>query len=170
VFLGRVKNKTKKERENIEEKNKKLNTLKADTDLKIGEVQKKKAELYERYVEGELPRNEYEDEKAKADNQIEGYNDAVKREEDKLQSVKEKVIPLEVQTLISQMDGYRSIKVLTQEVVKIYIDRLYVYSAERLDIRFRYQDEIKETARLFGIHTVLFKNLQATPILESEKK
>jgi len=77
---------------------------------------------------------------------------------------------IEVQSLISPMDGYCSIKALAQEVVTIYIDCLYVYSAERLDIRFRYQDEIKKTARLFGIHTALFKNLQATPILELEKK
>jgi len=170
TFFGRVKTKAKKERENIEEKNKKLNTLKADTDLRIGEAQKKKAELYERYAEGKLTREEYETEKVKADNQIEGYNDAVKREEEKLRTINLKEIPLDVQPLINQMDGYRSIKALTQEVVKIYIDCLYVYSAERLDIRFRYQDEIKKTARLFGIHTALFKNLQATPILESEKK
>jgi len=54
------------------------------------------------------------------------------------------------------MDSYRSLDCLTQEVVKLYIDCVYVYSIERLDIRFRYQDEIKETANAFGISVGLF--------------
>jgi len=156
LFLDKIKTKTEDEKAKTEKIKGRIEILKSDTDLKICKVQKKKTELYERYVEGELTLKEYKAEKARADKQIENYSDVVKKAEEKFQTIKVKEIPLEVQTLINQMDSYRSLDCLTQEVVKLYIDCVYVYSTERLDIRFRYQDEIKKTAKAFGISVELF--------------
>jgi len=156
-LLEKIRVKEEKERGKIEALNEETEAERAELNSKIETLQKEKALLYIKYIEKEISLKEYKAEKIRLDKQIATLGGNIEKLEEKRKGVRIKEIPLEVQTLIKQLKDFVGKKSLTNEMAKIYIDCVYVYSPEKFAVRFLYQNEINSTAVLFGIETKLFE-------------
>ena len=112
---------------------------------KIEAIKKEKLELYERYCSGELTKEEYLDEKAVLNKELER-----KEEEEKLAEKEVRDLPIKETSVASEAEAicriYRDEDKLTYEMAHAFVDRIIVFQDHRIEIVWRFKDIFSEYA------------------------
>ncbi len=126
-----------------------MNTAKARVEKEIkviqNKVQKLKAEeadIYIGYKEGKLPQKEYVDFKMKQVEylqELEKGAEELKRKQKEIDKVQEKYLKA-IRSLLKMKNGEN----LTMELVDALIEKIYVYPGKRIEVQFRYVNEMLE--------------------------
>lgn len=118
-----------------------------DTQMKtlhkeIQKYEELKANLYQDMVDKIISREEYRELKQNFSKKIENAKVSMKGLEEK----KKRMLSNEMRTQqwVTEFKQYRNIKSLDRKTVVMLIDRIVVYSTDRIEIHFNYEDEITE--------------------------
>lgn len=103
---------------------------------KMQGLKDKNFSLYERYAKGEINVDQFMQEKENNNKLIETY----KAELQAYQST-ETTLPDEKPCSLNLLEGKENLTDLTKELVRQLIDAIYVYSSNRIEIVFKFQDE-----------------------------
>lgn len=133
-----------KERYGVKGVQKQINTLAAE----IERYQELKTRLYQDMQDGVIGRDEFKEINERFTQKINAAKDSRRRLEAKLEALlKEEA---ELQPWIEEFKTYRNIEHLERKIVISLIDHIDVYGKDKLEIHFRFEDEIRE----------LFKSLE----------
>ena len=124
------------------ERAKKSAKLAASLDKLKGELKKYrhlKAELYPDFKAGLIERSEYEMFRTKYDISIADIEEKIKQTQEKIIEIEQGISP--ENAFIKAFREQKSIPELTREVVSIFIENIYVYEDERIEIVMKYKDE-----------------------------
>ncbi len=127
---------------NSPERAKKSAKLEAALEKLKGELKKYrqlKAELYPDFKAGLIERSEYEMFRAKYDISIADIEEKIKQTQEKIIEIEQGISP--ENAFIKAFREQKSIPELTREVVSIFIENIYVYEDERIEIVMKYKDE-----------------------------
>ncbi len=116
-----------------------------DYERELAQVQKRKLDLYEKYTEGVYVREQFQSLKHGLDaeaEQIQSHIDSLKRA--KRGSLNKTVSP-ELQKLIDAAAPIDTAEELTYEMSETFVDRVVVYDREHIEIRWKMQDQIKNS-------------------------
>lgn len=118
-----------------------------DTQMKtlhkeIQKYEELKANLYQDMVDKIISREEYRELKQNFSKKIETAKVSIKGLEEK----KKRMLSNEMRTQqwVTEFKQYRNIKSLDRKTVVMLIDKIVVYSTDRIEIHFNYEDEITE--------------------------
>lgn len=102
----------------------------------IQELVDKNFSLYERYAKGEINVDQFMQAKENNNKLIETYKAELQSYQSKeMTSLDERPCPLNL------LEGKENLTDLTKELVRQFIDAIYVYSSNRIEIVFKFQDE-----------------------------
>lgn len=133
-----------KERYDVKNVHKQIDTLAAE----IERYQELKTRLYQDMQDGVIGRDEFKEINERFTQKINAAKDSRRRLEAKLEALlKEEA---ELQPWIEEFKTYRNIEHLERKIVVSLIDHIDVYGKDKLEIHFRFEDEIQE----------LFKSLE----------
>jgi len=127
---------------NSPERAKKSAKLEASLEKLKGEMKKYrqlKAELYPDFKAGLIERSEYEMFRTKYDISIADIEEKIKQTQEKIIEIEQGISP--ENAFIKAFREQKSIPELTREVVSIFIENIYVYEDERIEIVMKYKDE-----------------------------
>ena len=121
---------------------KKSAKLEASLDKLKGELKRYrqlKAELYPDFKAGLIERSEYEMFRTKYDISIADIEERIKQTQEKIIEIEQGISPKNA--FIKAFREQKSIPELTREVVSIFIENIYVYEDERIEIVMKFKDE-----------------------------
>lgn len=124
------------------EKSKRLNQLQKEKTLVLNKIQKCKDEIfsvYEKYKSEEITREDFQMQRQRSQERLEVH----KKQLEDLESKKDVQNPREGTEIFSLLEGKESITVLTKEVVHQLVSQIYVYNGKRVEIVFRFRDEME---------------------------
>ncbi len=110
----------------------------SELQMQIEGVKKLKARQYKQYVEGELSKEKFIDLKSKGDIKIEKLENEIEEVRSKKQ---QGLINEEATKLI---DVFLNSENLTNEMVKMFIETIYVYDENRIEIIWKFRDLFKK--------------------------
>lgn len=102
----------------------------------------RKAELYSAYKQGEMKEKEYWDERQRIDGRIVFLQNNVAKIKEE-QSVK-KGYPVDENAVLVSAGKYKKIKKISNAIIDEFIEKVDVYSEERIDVHFKFKDEFQE--------------------------
>lgn len=108
-----------------------------NTNVKISQLQRENFLLYEKYTDGSIDKEKYLSEKGRNQKTVELLQKELKNNE--LRMMEPKVPEHKIFTLI---DGIETVQVLTRELAEQLISDIYVYNDQRVEVMFRFQDEL----------------------------
>ena len=114
----------------------------AEKDFMIQKYEELKANLYQDMVDKIISREEYREIKQTFSKKIVTAKESLKGLEEK----KKRMLSNEMRTQqwVTEFKQHRNIQSLDRKTVVMLIDRIVVYSADRIEIHFNYEDEISE--------------------------
>lgn len=121
--------------------------IRVEKEIKViqGKVQKLQAEeagIYIGYKEGKLPQKEYADFKMKQAEylqELEKEAEELKKRQKEIDKVQEKYLKV-IRSLLKMKNREN----LTMELVEALIEKIYVYPGKRIEVQFRYVNEMME--------------------------
>ena len=109
---------------------------------KVQKLKAEEADIYIGYKEGKLPRKEYVDFKMKQAEylqELEKETGELKKKQMEIDKVQEKYLKA-IRSLLKMKNGEN----LTMEFVDSWIEKIYVYPGKRIEVQFRYVNEMLE--------------------------
>lgn len=114
-----------------------LEKQKKELQRRILNLQNENFSLYEKYKAGEFSREEYMEQRQKCQKSIEWFQNQLDEYEKTGIQEKEKN-----QNILELLKGREQIKELTREMVEQLVSKIYVYGNNRVEIIFKFQDEL----------------------------
>ena len=114
--------------------------LQLDNEIKVLQLNKRK--LYERYKNKEINQNIYLQEREKLEEELANKTEA--REVIVSQQKSNEKLLEETKQLFQKFYQYQSEKELTKEMVDEFIEMVSVYSSDRIEIKFKFKDEMEK--------------------------
>jgi site-specific DNA recombinase len=106
---------------------------------RIKELKKKRFLLYEEYAEGRITKEHYQEKTQILSDRINYY--AVCKEQMEKQAEEEKNIEtLQKDKHLRKIRGFRDVEQLDSKIVNSMIDTIYIYDADRIEIKWAFQD------------------------------
>ncbi|MBQ8322462.1 MAG: recombinase family protein [Clostridia bacterium] len=102
----------------------------------------KKGELYSTYKQGELKENEYLEERQRIDGRIVFLQNNIKKVKEERSA--KKGYSVDENAVLVSAGKYKRIKKLSNEIIDEFIEKVDVYSEERIDVHFKFKDEFQE--------------------------
>lgn len=119
--------------------------------MKVDQLHTKKLDYYQQYKDGEIKKEDFAHYKGQLEKEILDVEEVIRGNESKVTSYNQNLAfvqaPCSVQT-------YRKIDKLTPKLVGELIDRIDVYSADRIEIHFKYGNELVRVPEGWDIATL----------------
>lgn len=103
-----------------------------------------KVGAYEKYVEGELSKEEYVLMKDTMLAAISELQEEKKKLEQQLDTLQSKTDP-EFQNTVAAAKNYLKAEEVNNQLLLFFVDRVYVYSGMRIEVQYKFSDSIKKT-------------------------
>ena len=103
-----------------------------------------KLRVYEAYASGEIDKVSYVQKKKEADAQIQKMQELINRTEEMLAGCEEQSSVMKTKDE-ELADRFRDAQALTNEMALAFIDTVYVYPDDRIEIKWRFHDPFTET-------------------------
>ena len=128
----------------LEEKRKSihLNNSKQEIELlenKMKELKKKRFLIYEEYAEGRITKEHYQEKAKKLSSKITYYAEC-KEEMEKQTEKEEDIESLQKDKHLRKIRSFGEVEQLDSEIVDCMIDTIYIYSADRIEVKWAFQD------------------------------
>lgn len=102
-----------------------------------------KVTAYERYSDGAISRNEFMAIRDKLAMELEQYNQEKQNTEKQLFELQSAIDP-ELNQLSATAHEFLNAEQITNQMLLFFIDRIYVYSGMRIEIRYKFKDTLRE--------------------------
>jgi site-specific DNA recombinase len=111
------------------------------TEKSIKKMQAERMDLYEQYSDGKISRDEYLLKRERLSEEIAEQEVEKQQALSQLSALEAQKNP-EMDVMASEAERFLKAESVNNQMLLFFIDRVYVYSGMRLDIRYRFSDEI----------------------------
>lgn len=141
-----------KEKE-IKDLKKELDKDRSRIDMDIQRLKTDKIRFYEEYVDGKMTIEEYKIRKIETDNKIRELTEKLEKDGRRVEGEEKELKqarPAELKALLSESEKLMGATTLTDTMVAVFIENVYIHENKNVEIVFRFTDLISEAARRYG--------------------